>query len=86
MKCNEIQAGLLLSMWQASALPNAHFTEPRSYRPLNDGSGSRLGTSDWFDHNFEFYAGRMVRARRPHDSRSGDRRYRVGCEFPTRRS
>ena len=44
-------------MWQASALSNAHFTELlRLYRPLNDGSGCRLGTSDWLNHNCEFYA------------------------------
>ena len=56
MKCKEIQACIFLPMGQASALPNAHFTEPRLYRPLNDGSGCRLGTSDWLDHNCEFYA------------------------------
>ena len=56
MKGKEIQACVLLPMGQASALPNAHFTELRLYRPLNDGSGCRLGTSDWLDHNCEFYA------------------------------
>ena len=59
MKGQEIQACLLLPMGRASALPNAHFTEPRLYRPLNDGSGSRLETSDWLGHHCEFYAGRM---------------------------
>jgi hypothetical protein len=29
MKCKEIQACVLLPMGQASALPNAHFTELR---------------------------------------------------------
>ena len=56
MKGQEIQACLLLPMGQASALPNAHFTEPRLYRPLNDVSGCRLWTSDWLGHHCEFYA------------------------------
>ena len=56
MKGKEIQACVLLPMRQASALPNVHFTELRLYRPLNDGSGCRLGTTDWLGHNCEFYA------------------------------
>ncbi len=56
MKGKKIQACVLLPMGQASALPNAHFTEPRLYRPLNDGSCGRLGKGDRLDHNCEFYA------------------------------
>ena len=56
MKGKEIQACVLLPMGQASALPNAHFTEPRLYRSLNDGSSCRLGSSDWLGHNCELYA------------------------------
>ena len=56
MKGKEIQACVLLPMGQASALPNAHFTELRLYRPLNNGSGCRLGISDWLGHHCEFYA------------------------------
>jgi len=59
MKGKEIQACVLLPMGQASALPNAHFTELWLYRPLNNGSGCRLGISDWLGHHCEFYAGRM---------------------------
>ena len=62
MKRDEIQAFFLLPVRKATALPDAHFTEPWLYCPVNGRRGCGLRRRIWFSHKSEFYANSQIRS------------------------